>query len=158
MREELLDNVQSVEIPCQPINISSDAGKEKIDVSWQEEFRNNLANINPENYDTLEDFLEIYEPVVEAMHKEYTQTVRGELTRLTEKYDLRFAAAIIYSSFKARLDTHNFACAMECLSKILKRNGIEMDTVVSIAEQLDDVIRLYEENPGSTQKFKISLL
>lgn len=146
------------EIPCGSTNTSLDPEKAEVDVNWRERYRDNLADIDPENYDTLEDFLWSYEPIMEVIHKEYSKVVRSELAKLTEKYDLRFAAAIIYSGFKARLNKHNFACAMECLSKILQRNGVEMDTVISVAEQLDEAIRSYEKNPDTVQEFKISLL
>lgn len=126
--------------------------------SWREEYRDNLAGLNPEEYDTLEQFLWVYEAQMGALHKEFMKVVLTQLTELTERYDLRFAAAIVYCGFRSHLDSKNFMCAEKCLSEVVERNGVRLETVVSIADQLEEAIKSYEDNPDTQQEFKISLL
>ena len=127
------------------------------DGGWRDKYQDNLANVDPAQYETLGDFLWVCEPVMAVIHREYTKTIQNQLIELTGKNDLRIAAAIIYSGLKTELSPKEFRCAADCLSEIIERNGIKMGTVVSIAEQLTKAIEVLEEKPETAQEFKIIL-
>lgn len=130
---------------------------EKPDITWREKYQDNKAGLRPGIYDTEEDFLLDYNAVMECMHEEFMKAVRTDLSRLSEEYDLRMAAAMVYIGYK-NLTPIYYNCAMKCLGDIMTRNGIDMETVISVAEQLDEAIEFCDKNPGNDRVFKISLL
>lgn len=159
MQEEYscIDNACS-QLESESLKQQTEESPVEGDESWREEYRDNLAGIDPEEFDTLEQFLWVYEAQMGALHKEFMKVVLTQLTELSERYGLRFAAAIVYCGFRSHLDSKNFICAEKCLSEVVERNGVRLETVISIADQLEEAIRSYEDNPDAQREFKISLL
>lgn len=127
------------------------------DISWRIKYQDNKADISPEWYDTEKEFLAVYEDMLAVMCKEFMKAVRSDLMRFSEDRDLRLAAAMVYISYRG-LKPNYYDCAMKCLGDIMKRNGIDMETVISVAEQLDEAIEFCDKNPDSDREFQISLL
>lgn len=152
-----VQNIDPIARRCEDA-VSPAAGRVKeTGTNWREKYRDNKAEINPEWYNTEEEFLEELESRSAFMREELMKVVRTSLTQLSEDRDLRLAAAMVYIGYR-NLEANYYDCAMKCLEEIMKRNGIDMGTVISIAEQLEEAIESYDKNPNSDREFKISLL
>lgn len=134
-----------------------EAKKEEIDVRWREQYWDNLADIDPRKYETLEDFLCVYEPIMISNYKLFGDHVRKMMARFMETQDIHIAAAGVYVSAKEQMNAHQLALLVQCLSKELAPYGIKMSTILSVAKQLEEAVKIYEENPNTAQQFEIKL-
>lgn len=131
--------------------------KEEIDVGWRDQYWDNMADVDPRKYETLEDFLDVYEPAMETMYKLFGDHVRKMMARFMETQDIHIAAAGVYMSAKEQMNAHQLACLTECLSRELQPYGIKMSTILSVVKQLEAAIKIYDEDPNTTQEFEIKL-
>lgn len=110
---------------------------EDDDGQWREEYYDNPVDIDPDNYGTLEEFLLVYEPVIDSMHEIFTDMVRHQLQKLNGHYDTRLAAAIVYLGSKDRITEKQSSYVLECLTKEVAQYGIGKAEILSAIEQLN---------------------
>lgn len=125
------------------------------DYKWRDEYIDNPAGIDPLKYESLEDFLWVYEPVMDCMHETYTDLVKSKLSEFTLKYDLQLSAAIVYLSFLERLPSREASCAIDCLGKYVKQYGLTMEIIKSVVHQLKTAIDKHERDPANGEEFHI---
>lgn len=116
---------------------------EEDDGSWREEYYDNPVDIDPDNYGTLEEFLWVYEPVLESMYDIFTEMVRNQLSELKGQYDIRLAAAIVYLGSKDRITETQANYVMERLTEEVAEYGYCRADILLAIEQLKAAL---EEN------------
>lgn len=141
MREEARFNAYFTEAEDAYCETEKAPAEEDADYSWREQYRDNWADLNPDDYETLEDFLRLYEPLVEVIYDKFSNLVREQLAQFLEEYDLYVAGAILYVLYEDLGNKNYSACARECLAEILQENGVDMDIVILMAKQEEDGIK-----------------
>ena len=120
------------------------------DYSWRIDCYGEYTWADPDLFETYEDYRSDCNMVIRT----FTQLFEKELDELSEQYDIRIAAAIIYMGLNgARPESAKF----QCLENVLAPYGLEMRTVQSVCAQLEKGIRYTNEHPGEQRDFTIDL-
>lgn len=123
----------------------------EADYSWREDYYDNAMGIDPDEYETLEDFLFVYEPVYDGFCQISSNLIKEELEKLKSKQDIRVAAALLFIELNENMETAKADIATDILLKEVCQYGITREYLEFVADQLrPTVIKLKNESGEET--------